>query len=42
MLPAGNGGALYPCHCTSLAVKHALLCAGFDVREVGVGFTAEL
>lgn len=33
---------LYPCHCTSLAVKHALLCAGFDVREVGVGFTAEL
>ncbi|MBE5784313.1 MAG: MBL fold metallo-hydrolase [Clostridiales bacterium] len=29
---------LYPCHCTSLAVK-TLLAQHFDVAEVGVGFT---
>lgn len=29
---------LYPCHCTSLAVKN-LLASRFDVAEVGVGFT---
>lgn len=32
---------LYPCHCTSLAVKHAL-CGAFDVHEVGVGLTLAL
>lgn len=31
---------LYPCHCTSLAVKCAFSRA-FDVREVGVGMTLE-
>ena len=29
---------LYPCHCTSLAVKHAF-CSAFDVQEVGVGLS---
>lgn len=29
---------LYPCHCTSLAVK-TMLAQHFDVKEVGVGFT---
>lgn len=33
--------ALYPCHCTSLAVKCALARA-FDVREVGVGLSFSL
>ncbi|MDO5110681.1 MAG: MBL fold metallo-hydrolase [Clostridia bacterium] len=33
--------ALYPCHCTSLAVK-AALCARFKVREVGVSLQLTL
>lgn len=36
-----GASTLYPCHCTSLAVKHAL-CGTFDVHEVGVGLSLTL
>ena len=36
-----GASTLYPCHCTSLAVKHAL-CDAFDVHEVGVGLSLTL
>jgi len=34
--------ALYPCHCTGLAARAALMAAGLRVTETGVGFTLEL
>lgn len=35
------GGSIYPCHCTSLAVKAALMQT-LDVCEVGVGLSLEI